>query len=64
MRGGGWRLGKVRTAKRYVDDAVGAADASLHPHGEGRKEDGDDAEADVGAAHAGSMVSWWLVVVM
>ena len=40
-----------RTAEGNVDQTVGAADASLDPDGDGREEDGDEAEEDVAAAH-------------
>lgn len=41
------------TAKRNVDQAVNRADASLHPYCKRREDDGDKAEKDIAAAHAG-----------
>lgn len=46
-----WEVGK--TAERDVDQAVGGADAALHPDRDRWEEDGDDAEEDVAAAHVG-----------
>ena len=42
-----------RTAKRNVDDAVGAADALLYPDRERRENDGNEAEAEVTSTHDG-----------
>ena len=39
------------TAQGDVNQTVDGADASLHPHGEWREEDGEDTEEDVAAAH-------------
>jgi hypothetical protein len=36
-----------------VDEGVGAADAALDPDGQGREENGEDAEEDVCVAHGG-----------
>lgn len=43
----------VLTAEGDVDERVGGTDAPLDPHGDGGKEDGDEAEEDVAAAHGG-----------
>ena len=38
-------------AEEDVDEAVGGADAGFDPDGDGREEDGEEAEEDVATAH-------------
>ena len=43
----------AETAEGEVDERVGGAEAGFDPDGDGREEDGEEGEENVGGAHFG-----------